>query len=157
MLNDRELRQLGTAVLNAQNVVFDAKYYVTLDGVIFIVNTFSETGAFIKKMSDGSFKFTPADEDEKHDPTTCDKEPCDTCGPMPEGEPEPVLCGYSVAWVGKCKRPMQNEGERCPEHRFKCSTCHSADAVKECEHVSDASGFLCGDPLCDKCACERHR
>lgn len=64
-----------------------------------------------------------------------------------------VICGFSIAWVGKCKTPVDAEGCRCDKHSgIKCASC-GKPAMKECD---ETGGLVCGAPLCDECTHNTH-
>lgn len=56
-------------------------------------------------------------------------------------------CGFQKAWVGRCGKPVHENG-MCEEHsKIKCVSC-GAQATHEC---SETGQFVCGAPLCDDC------
>lgn len=67
------------------------------------------------------------------------------------------ICGFGVAWVGKCKVTPVGGGDatldtnninRCPAHSGKkCCSCGDP-ATHECEETGQ---FVCGFDLCDRC------
>lgn len=58
-----------------------------------------------------------------------------------------VICGFDLAWIGKCKE-LASETGRCEKHSgIVCSSC-GAPATHECEETGQ---FVCGAPLCDDC------
>lgn len=64
-------------------------------------------------------------------------------------EKNPVhLCGFSKAWVGKCKERVAFPDDVCHAHsKIKCGC--GKQAVKDCEATIGA--FVCGRPTCATC------
>lgn len=56
-------------------------------------------------------------------------------------------CNFSMAWIGKCKEPVVENG-MCEQHKdLKCCSC-GAPATHDCD---ETMGLVCGAPLCDDC------
>ena len=63
---------------------------------------------------------------------------------------EPILCGFDMAWVGNCKKPVVEGETACRDHiNIKCGC--GKQATRDCEHTIGA--FICGRNLCDSCRC----
>jgi len=59
----------------------------------------------------------------------------------------PQPCNYDKAWIGKCTKPVTQNG-RCQDHQNRiCSSC-GKPATRECPETGQ---FVCGAPLCDNC------
>jgi hypothetical protein len=56
-------------------------------------------------------------------------------------------CGFSMAWVGRCKNPAE-PGKRCQQHAGKVCVSCGQPATHECDETGQ---FVCGEPLCDDC------
>ena len=58
-------------------------------------------------------------------------------------------CAFDRAWCGPCSEYVDDEGDRCEEHRGKvCASCGAA-ASRECDKTMGP--FVCGAPLCSDC------
>jgi hypothetical protein len=62
------------------------------------------------------------------------------------------ICGFNQAWIGKCKAPVDSDGERCEKHSLACVSC-GAPATHTCDQTGQ---FVCGAPLCDECTHNTH-
>lgn len=66
----------------------------------------------------------------------------------PKSESKPAICGFSEAWVGRCKLPPLPGGCRCEKHEgWVCESC-GAPATHTCD---ETFAFVCGARLCDNC------
>jgi hypothetical protein len=58
-----------------------------------------------------------------------------------------VVCGYDIAWIGKCTEPAGENG-RCEKHaKAVCCSC-GKPATHDCPETGQ---LVCGAPLCDDC------
>jgi hypothetical protein len=61
---------------------------------------------------------------------------------------KPLCCGFSKAWIGRCKQEVTGAHGMCFEHgKLKCVSC-GAQATHDCEETGQ---FVCGAPLCNEC------
>jgi hypothetical protein len=57
-------------------------------------------------------------------------------------------CGFSEAWVGSCKEPVDSEDGQCEKHAGKICVSCGAKATQSCDSTGS---FVCGEPLCNDC------
>ena len=63
-------------------------------------------------------------------------------------------CGYSISWVGYCKKEAEPGSTNCAKHQKLCGMCRKRLVRVECGQTMGA--FVCGYETCEECA-EHHR
>lgn len=62
-----------------------------------------------------------------------------------------MQCKFEKAWVGRCKNVSFPGLDYCEEHSKRQCSCGN-QATHDCYETM--GGFVCGEPLCPKCASE---